>query len=466
MPSLVENKSKIEAKFSYLYDGEFNLNHFTSVKKKVMMIHANRKKFNLSACYASGIRNSFNLINFEFFPISFYEKYKNDALSEFQKSLRPISSSKYIIEEKKQNSSGIILTNEQRKELSIYFASLNLDFSDFEEKLDYIYQFQLKKNLTDEENQRFKKRMIFEATKGCLEETDNLTQIFDLKNMSSDQNSGIDSKRHDLVYSLKGDKKDVLYFTVRNFKQNQGVTKVSEFIKKIITQETFECDKKKRPLSGIIIDIRDNSGGYLNLAQDLISIFSPTSKIYTLKFSYKGQEDVYPSEEKITDLPLAVIVNEKTSSGAEIFAGSLQQNNRAMVIGKKTAGLGSIQMFYDLENKQEFLLKITSATILLPNGIELQGNGITPDFIISHQSSFESKDFEWNVWNQLRPTELPKNYESKFNIKEIKKIHEWNLKNKKYQYIEEEKKSDLFLAESLEYFQAFLEWKKAQKKGE
>jgi len=172
------------------------------------------------------------------------------------------------------------------------------------------------------------------------------------------------------VFAKKIENEDVLYLRVSSFD-----SKVSSELEKEI--------KKNRDLKGVILDLRNNPGGLLNQAISTVDLFIKNGVIV----SQKGRD----TEEKFeastfstkTDLPLVVLVNEGSASASEIVSGSLQDHKRAVIIGEKTFGKGSVQALLPLNNERTENIKLTIAKYYLPSGRTIQALGVTPDIIVS-----------------------------------------------------------------------------------
>ena len=135
-------------------------------------------------------------------------------------------------------------------------------------------------------------------------------------------------------------------------------------------------------LNGLILDLRNNPGGVLGAAVAVSDLFLEKGLIvYTegrvkeskLKFSAKPADI-------ISKAPLIVLVNGGSASASEIVAGALQDHNRAIIMGEKTFGKGSVQTILPLES--DSALKLTTARYYTPSGRSIQASGITPDIII------------------------------------------------------------------------------------
>ena len=148
-----------------------------------------------------------------------------------------------------------------------------------------------------------------------------------------------------------------------------------------IALEQLKADNNNQ-LNGLILDLRNNPGGVLGAAVAVSDLFLEQGLIvYTegrvkdskLKFSAKPLD-------MISKAPLIVLVNGGSASASEIVAGALQDHNRAIIMGEKTFGKGSVQTILPLET--ESALKLTTARYYTPSGRSIQAAGITPDIII------------------------------------------------------------------------------------
>lgn len=174
----------------------------------------------------------------------------------------------------------------------------------------------------------------------------------------------------DSVYAKNIEDEDILYLRVTNF--DQKVTKESaKFIK--------EFAKNNKDAKGIILDLRNNPGGLLDQAIGLTNLFVDKGVIVSQKGRDAKENLEYSAKknEKITDLPLVVLVNSGSASASEIVSGALQDLKRAVVIGEETFGKGSVQVILPLNEKEA--LKMTIARYYLPSGRTIQNKGVTPD---------------------------------------------------------------------------------------
>ena len=164
---------------------------------------------------------------------------------------------------------------------------------------------------------------------------------------------------------------DIGYVKITDFDLNTD----DEFISAL---ESLKDTKK------LIIDLRDNPGGYMDVAINAIDLFLNEGNIVTAK--YKSEETRYEasnknktplSEEFLLTTPMCILVNGDSASASEIFAAALKDHERATIVGTKTYGKGSIQSTYDLGNNTG--LKLTIGHFYSPKGTKIDKNGVSPD---------------------------------------------------------------------------------------
>lgn len=136
---------------------------------------------------------------------------------------------------------------------------------------------------------------------------------------------------------------------------------------------------------GIVLDLRNNPGGYLNVVVDVASRFVDEGKVIVTEDSGNGQKaKAYKAtgNKRFNNLPIAVLVNEGSASASEILAGALKDHKLATLVGKTTFGKGLVQGIDDLEDGSA--LKLTVAKWLTPNGDSINKNGIKPDIEVDY----------------------------------------------------------------------------------
>ncbi|TET53199.1 MAG: S41 family peptidase, partial [Anaerolineales bacterium] len=135
-------------------------------------------------------------------------------------------------------------------------------------------------------------------------------------------------------------------------------------------------------VQGIVFDLRNNPGGWLDQAVDVSDLFLSSGVIVTEKWSDGRELSDYAQPGDVgEEVMLVVLVNGHTASAAEIVAGALQDYQRAILIGQTTYGKGSVQRTFTLEDGSE--LRVTSARWFTPDGDAIGGAGLTPDIHVS-----------------------------------------------------------------------------------
>lgn len=144
--------------------------------------------------------------------------------------------------------------------------------------------------------------------------------------------------------------------------------------------------QKNKKLSGIILDVRNNPGGLLDEAVAVSDLFLKKCKIVSTRGRTKDNTmEFFANDEDITNgLPIAVLINSGTASAPEILAGALRDNKRAVIIGTRSFGKGSVQKVIPLSEKTG--IKLTIAKHYTPSGECIQGNGISPDIEAGYAS--------------------------------------------------------------------------------
>jgi len=148
---------------------------------------------------------------------------------------------------------------------------------------------------------------------------------------------------------------------------------------------------------GLILDLRDNSGGYVDTAIEIISQFLPNGTVMIEKLG-TGEEipfEVIPGG-IATEIPMVVLVNGGSASASEIAAGAIQDYERGLIVGTTTYGKGSVQNWIPLNNDQG-AVKVTIARWLTPKGRLIHEVGLTPDYVVE----LTEEDIEAGVDPQL-----------------------------------------------------------------
>jgi len=165
-----------------------------------------------------------------------------------------------------------------------------------------------------------------------------------------------------------------------------GYLRISSFQSKTTlgAKEALEKlkEENKGKLKGLVLDLRDNPGGVLSGAVGISDLFLSKGKIVYTKGRVADalmQYDATP-DDLLEGAPLVVLVNQGSASASEIVAGALQDHKRALIIGKKTFGKGSVQTILALD--ETTAVKLTTARYFTPLGRSIQAKGIEPDIVI------------------------------------------------------------------------------------
>ena len=171
----------------------------------------------------------------------------------------------------------------------------------------------------------------------------------------------------------------VAYIEITQFKQDTA-KELDAQIGDILAQDP----------KSIVLDLRNNPGGYLNVVVDVAGRFIDEGQTVVTEESGKGEPKVYKASggKRFNNLPIAVLVNEGSASAAEILAGALKDNKLGTLVGKKTFGKGLVQGISELGDGSA--LKITVAKWMTPNGSNINKDGIAPDVEVE----FSADDFK------------------------------------------------------------------------
>ena len=171
------------------------------------------------------------------------------------------------------------------------------------------------------------------------------------------------------------------------------ITQFSESVPKKIEEALQEL--KEKEVEGIILDLRNNSGGLVSSGIAVADSFLNEKLIVETKNRDGIKDSIISEKNTFFDGPMVTIVNKGTASASEILAGALQDNQRSALIGKQTYGKGLIQSLKSLS--EDSGIAITVASYLTPNGNNIQGRGIIPDKILdfSEAKDFGSLDDKW-----------------------------------------------------------------------
>jgi len=138
-------------------------------------------------------------------------------------------------------------------------------------------------------------------------------------------------------------------------------------------------------LNGLVLDLRNDPGGLLDASVDVTGEFIDGGVVVTTRGRNSDDDRIYRAPiagNLIPGVPIVVLINSATASAAEIVAGALQDDHRATIMGTRSFGKGSVQTIIPLEGEHG-ALRLTTALYYTPSGRSIQGQGITPDVVVS-----------------------------------------------------------------------------------
>lgn len=191
-----------------------------------------------------------------------------------------------------------------------------------------------------------------------------------------------------------------------------GYIKLVEFQEN--TPRDFEEALKKMESEGmdsLILDLRNNPGGLLDIAIEVSEKFLPKdTTIVSIKSRIPNQNTVFKSKGENTHpaYPIIVLVNEGSASGSEIVAGAIQDNKRGIILGAKTFGKASVQTVIPL--KDGSALRLTTASYFTPSGRLIRHEGIIPDVKVEKEESDKAKGEKVDIFEKLeeKKPQVPK----------------------------------------------------------
>ena len=174
---------------------------------------------------------------------------------------------------------------------------------------------------------------------------------------------------------------------------DMGYIKITSFDE--ITYEDFKkhlTSLEKANVKGLILDVRNNPGGLLNICADIADeLLGEGDIVYTQ--TKDGEREYLKSNKKQNTLPLVMLVNEGSASASEILAGAIKDHNRGELIGTTTFGKGIVQRIRDLTDGSG--IKLTVSEYFTPNGTNIHGIGIAPDIVVELNEDVENIGLEF-----------------------------------------------------------------------
>ena len=205
----------------------------------------------------------------------------------------------------------------------------------------------------------------------------NSTDIFTLRLQRGEEVISVNLKNETLITP------NVDYYMIEN--TNIGYLSMETFSNTLATQVKNALEElESNGMNALIIDLRENTGGYLNAAVDVASIFlEKGDRIFSLE--YQNEVTNYNDETREnTEYEIVVLVNENTASASEVVAAALKENYGASIVGETTFGKGKVQQTMQLDDGS--MVKYTSAYWLTPTGTCIDEIGINPDYYVTNEN--------------------------------------------------------------------------------
>lgn len=216
-----------------------------------------------------------------------------------------------------------------------------------------------------------------------------------------------------LVFSIRRDTIHLTTLSQRLLEPGYGTIKIALF-QGPLKQQLDDAIKqlktaKGAPLKGVILDLRDNPGGLLHLSAEVVNTFlSPQAikKYNGVIVSTRGRNKTANNtitatpENQLNGIPMVVLINHGSASASEIVAGALQDYHRALIVGTRSFGKGSVQSILPIS--ADHAIKLTTSLYYTPKGQVIQSHGITPDIYIApltltseHTDPFKAQESDY-----------------------------------------------------------------------
>ena len=181
---------------------------------------------------------------------------------------------------------------------------------------------------------------------------------------------------------------NVVIMRVSTFNE-QTTPNLKDGLKKVLQE-----NNGMRNVNGFILDLRNNPGGLLSEAVSVSDLFLNEGEIVSTRGRTDSDMDRFTASkgDLAEGLPLIVLINGGSASASEIVAGALQDHSRAILVGTKTFGKGSVQTVVPLVG--DVAMRLTTARYFTPSGRSIQAMGVSPDIIVEPQPPVSKKDLE------------------------------------------------------------------------
>lgn len=186
------------------------------------------------------------------------------------------------------------------------------------------------------------------------------------------------------IVSVKNRSLDDGYLYLRLTKFNERTTRE--------LHEAVDAYREDHPLKGVVLDLRNNPGGLLDQAVSVADTFLDDGMVVYIKGKAEESRTDYVAGPQSSDIevPMVVLINAGSASASEIVAGALQDHKRALLVGERTFGKGSVQTIIPLSDQSG--LKLTTALYYTPSGRSIQAEGVEPDLVIPFEPVREDRE--------------------------------------------------------------------------
>ncbi|PKN11940.1 MAG: peptidase S41 [Deltaproteobacteria bacterium HGW-Deltaproteobacteria-4] len=188
-------------------------------------------------------------------------------------------------------------------------------------------------------------------------------------------------------FTLQRDIIKIISVHSRSLEPGYGYLRIAQFqattAAEVARELTQLHQESPAGLNGLILDLRNNSGGLLDQAVNVANFFLEKGLIVYTEGREPGSQLQYSAQQRGTEpyYPLIILINNGSASAAEIVAGALQDHGRALLLGTKSFGKGSVQTILPL--RDDYGLRLTTARYFTPLGTSIQALGITPDIVVA-----------------------------------------------------------------------------------
>lgn len=218
-----------------------------------------------------------------------------------------------------------------------------------------------------------------------------ITSTISKANIGDKVNITVNRNNEKLAFDVVVKKLLVPAISYNKIEEGMGYLKITTFSNTLKQQVKSALEElEQNEMRSLIIDLRNNTGGYLSAAKDVASMFLEKGKtIYSLE-EKEGTSTYKDETEEKRNYKIIVLINEGTASASEVLASALKESYGATIVGVKSYGKGKVQQTYSLEDGS--MAKYTSAKWLTPNGTCIDQVGINPDVTIEMDKENDSID--------------------------------------------------------------------------